>query len=112
MIKCYDRRRHVRYPAQTLMVEVDGEVMPLVDLSIGGLAFEGDGFRPGRRVSLRLSSCLDVDFAAQGTAEVASIHGPRVGASFVKPSFGLLKYVVGHIGTLTGTVPYVFRPGP
>ena len=102
-----ERRADARYPGQTLVIEVDGEVCPLIDLSAGGISFEGLGFRLRQRVAVRIASVLDHDDAVDAECVVAKICDTRIGATFSPPTHTLLEYVVRHIGNVRATASLV-----
>ncbi|MDA8231776.1 MAG: PilZ domain-containing protein [Magnetospirillum sp.] len=96
-----ERRHYTRYPGQPLILEVDGAVHPLIDISMGGIGFEGDGFRQGQTIVFSLSSVLDEADRTDGQAKVVNIAGPRIGVEFIGPNSPLLKYILTHIGIFT-----------
>lgn len=102
-----ERRADPRYPGQTLLIEVDGELCPLIDLSSGGVSFEGMGFQPQQRILVRIASVLDGDDAVEAECVVAKICDTRIGASFLRPTPALLHYVVRHIGNVRRTEAFV-----
>lgn len=104
-----EKRNDVRYPGQTLMLEVNGRIHPLIDISTGGLGFEGDGFVRGQMLAARISSVLDGTDEIRAPCRVANIRGSRIGVSFTAPNLQLLKYIIGHIGNVTSTLPFVLK---
>lgn len=106
-----DRRQYPRHPGQTLVLEVDGETHALIDISIGGIGFEGHGFRRGQRIAFRLYSALDDQDVIEGPGEVANLVGTRVGIVFCHPNLVLFQYVINHIANVTHAPPYIVKKG-
>lgn len=104
-----DLRSSPRYPGQTLLLELDGELYPFIDISIGGFSFEGQGFRKGQTFAARISSVLDGADDITALCRVVNVCNFKVCVQFTNPNFQLLKYVIAHIGNVTETTPYVLR---
>lgn len=104
-----ERRSHIRYPGQTLLLEVDGLTCPLIDISTGGISFEGEGFHQRQTIMIKLSSVLDGTDTIGAECEVAMISGVRIGAAFTRPTLPLMAYIIGHIAAITGTSPCVVK---
>jgi hypothetical protein len=106
-----ERRSHLRYPGQTLLLAVDGIVRALIDISTGGLSFEGEDFHRGQIVAVKFSSVLDEGDAVEAACRIVNTGGARVGAAFTLPNLPLLAYVIEHIGGVTGAMPHMVRKG-
>ncbi|WP_083763421.1 PilZ domain-containing protein [Paramagnetospirillum magneticum] len=105
----WEQRQAVRYPGQTLVLKVNGCIHPFIDISVGGLSFEGEGFVRGQEINVRISSVLDAADTISTTCRVANVCGPRVGVSIAPCSSRLLRYIVVHIANLTETEPPVVK---
>lgn len=104
-----EKRKNFRYPGQTLMLEVNGCVQPFIDISTGGLSFEGEGFIPGQMLNVRISSVLDSADTITAPCRVANVCGHRVGVSFAALNFQLFEYVIAHIANVTAISPFVIK---
>ncbi|MGE5546966.1 MAG: PilZ domain-containing protein [Solirubrobacterales bacterium] len=104
-----DRRIHARVPAQTLFIEIDGQPHALIDISAGGVAFEAHGLHPGQVVLALIRSVLDEQDFAVAHCRIIQVCGCRASAAFVDPKLPLLRFVIGHIGNMTGVEPHLLK---
>jgi hypothetical protein len=103
-----ERRQHARKMGDGLAVLIEGKVFPVIDISLAGISFQGSGFRPGDQVRLTVAAlrALDDNVDAQVTIKVAESGVLR--AEFA-PTAKLMRYIIAHLGDVTGASPAYFR---
>lgn len=96
-----ERRRHIRYAGDGLMVWLGGRIYPAIDVSLGGVRLSGvQPVKRGAVVDLKLIPChgeammLALAAAAQGQVLAAGPSGIRL--AFVGTGYSLAKTVVRH----------------
>lgn len=104
-----ERRKHERYLAQHLCVELDGKTYPVINISSGGVHFKGQGFFVGNPLTLVIRSHQDENDRIKADCKVVEIEGESVHAEFTKPTMPLMHYVIGHIGQAMGVTPQYFK---
>ncbi|CAA7620008.1 conserved hypothetical protein [Candidatus Terasakiella magnetica] len=104
-----DRRHHVRYAGQYLVVEIEGTAYPVTDISVGGVRFEDIGRKIGemQRAVIRSTSEGGASIGAEIT--IVTIDGKRIHASFSKPSMPLMRYIVSHLSEVHGIEPHLIK---
>ena len=65
----------------------------LIDISIGGLAFEAEGFASGDVVRLKVVSVLDRYDFVEADCEIVRVDGLKVSVRFIEQSPSLLEFV-------------------
>jgi hypothetical protein len=104
-----ERRRHIRYIGQHLLIVINGKAHPIMDISIGGVSFQGTGFTVGDPLSLTLVSAFANKDVMPGIGEVRAISGSKVHVKFVRPTLPLLRYIIAHIAEVTGIEPHLLK---
>lgn len=97
MIVERERRRQTRYPGEVIFLVIDDQSLPLIDLSPQSITFEGENFKVGDMVRLRLVSALDETDGMIADARVIRIEGFRVAAVFSRPTPVLQRYIQDYI---------------
>lgn len=108
----HDRRIDDRHLGDGLFILFDGNLLEVVDISVGGLKFRRPGFRLdiGRRFAFELRSAHEApDALAKGVAVVRAARDDWVAIEFVRPTFSLMKVVGRHIGRLVAGGSHLFR---
>lgn len=108
MTQTKERRQHIRKMGDGLAVLIDGKVHPLADISLAGLSFQGSGFRPGDRIRLTLAAVRSLDDCVEATVTVKVAEGGVIRGEFA-PTAKLMRYIVAHLGEITGAEPAYFR---
>lgn len=104
-----ERRKHVRHLAENLQVLIDGKAYPLINISTGGVYFQGQGFYAGNPLSLVIRSLHDEKDSVATVARVVAVTDSAVHAEFTKANVPLLNFVIGHIGQAMGVKPHFFK---
>ena len=108
MTQVNERRQHARKMGDGLAILIDGRVFPVLDISVSGLSFQGNGHRPGSRVRLTVAALHALDDSVEAVVTVKEAGGGIVRGEFV-PTARLMRYIVAHLGEVTGTRPAYFR---
>ncbi|ARJ67849.1 hypothetical protein WV31_20450 [Magnetospirillum sp. ME-1] len=108
MTQIKERRQHVRKLGDGLAVLIDGKVYPLTDISLSGVSFQGSGVRPGDRIRLSLAAVRSLDDCVEAVVTVKVAEGGIVRGEF-SPTAKLMRYIVAHLGDVTGAEPAYFR---
>jgi hypothetical protein len=103
-----DRRRHVRKIGQGLVVLIDRRIFPIVNISTAGISFQATGYAVGETVSLKLAKMTDLKNAVDATISVKSAEEAITRGEF-HPTMSLLRFIIDHIGDVTGVEPAYFR---
>ena len=96
MHKMQNRRDHHRLPGQVLMVTIGIKPYALIDISIGGVAFESGNCEAGDVVRLKIVSVLDSYDYVEADCEVVRVEGLKVSARFVNPPASVLEFVTTY----------------
>ncbi len=107
-----DRRIDDRHEGEGLFMMFEGNLVEVVDISVGGLKFKRPPFTvtPGHRFSFELRSAYeDPNPLARGIAVVRACKEDWVAIEFVRPTFSLMKVVGRHIGRLLVGGSHLFR---
>lgn len=97
MIMDNERRRQARYPGEVIFLVIDDRSLPLIDLCPRSITFEGEDFRVGDMVRLRLVSALDESDGILADVRVIRVEGFRVAAVFSRPGPRLDHYIRHYI---------------
>ncbi len=109
MNKGDERRKHVRYLAENLIVEIAGNTHPVVNISTGGVFFVGQGFYLGNPLSLVIRASQNEADSMKAECKVVEIRADCIHAEFLKPTMPLMHFVIGHIGQAMGIKPQYFK---
>jgi len=107
-----DRRVDDRHEGDGLFMLFDGNLVEVIDISVGGLKFTRPPFmlKIGHRFAFELRSAYeDPNPLAKGVAVVRAAAGDWVAIEFVRPTFALMKVVGRHIGRLLVGRSHLFR---
>lgn len=104
----FDRRRHSRHDGAGLVVEIEGQSLPVVDVSTGGISLRNLDRKIGDRFRLVLTRSGGLAGIAT-ECEVVSKEGSLVRLAFTRPTLPLLRLVVAHVSTLTGVSPHLLK---
>ncbi|EME68365.1 hypothetical protein H261_18707 [Paramagnetospirillum caucaseum] len=108
MTQFKERRQHVRKMGDGLAVLIDGRVFPVLDISLSGVSFQGNGFRPGDRVRLTVAALHSFDDSVEAVVIIKSLDAGILRGEFA-PTARLMRYIVAHLGDVTGAEPAYFR---
>lgn len=111
-IRGLNRRLDDRHQGDGLFLFFDGNLVEVIDVSVGGLKFRNPPYRlgPGFRFSFELRSAHEApDPLAKGVAIVRAAREDWVAVEFVRPTFTLLKVVGRHIGRQLFGHNHLFR---
>lgn len=108
MTQIKERRQHIRKMGDGLAVLIDGKVHPLTDISLSGVSFQGSGVRPGDRIRLSLAAVRALDDCVEAVVTVKVAESGIIRGEF-SPTAKLMRYIVGHLGDVTGAEPAYFR---
>lgn len=103
-----ERRQHGRKVGDGLIVLLDGKTYPVIDISVAGVAFQARGHREGDRIRLSLATLGSLEDSIEANATVRAAADGVVRCEFI-PTARLMRYIVGHIGEVTGQQPAYFR---
>ena len=106
-----ERRKHIRYLAENLTVEIGGKTHPVVNISTDGLQFKASGYFPGNPVSLIIRSIKNEAEFIKAECKVIEVRADCVHVEFAKPTMPLMHFVIGQIGQAMGVKPYYFKTG-
>ncbi len=111
-ISSTDRRVDDRHEGEGLFMLFEGNLVEVVDISVGGLKFKRPPFvlKTGHRFTFELRSAYeDPNPLAKGVAVVRASRDDWVAIEFVRPTFSLMKVVSRHIGRLLVGGSHMFR---
>lgn len=108
MTQITERRQHARKLGDGLSVLIDAKPFALVDISLSGLSFQGSGFRPGDRIRLTLAAARSPDDCVDAVLTVKLTEAGIIRGEF-SPTAKLMRYIIAHLGEVTGTEPAYFR---
>lgn len=103
-----DRRLNQRHDGAGLQVEIEGRVLPVVDVSTGGLCLIGLSRKLGERFRFVLSRVGEAE-GVTGEAEVLGIKDDLFHLVFTRPTLPLMRLVVAHVGSVTGVAPHLLK---
>jgi hypothetical protein len=103
-----ERRQFARKIGDGLVVLIGGRVHPIVDISVSGLSFQGGGFARDSAIRLTLASLQSLEDCVEAQVTIKSVQGGVVRAEFM-PTTRLMRYIIAHMGEVTGTKPVYFR---
>lgn len=104
----FDRRRHSRHDGAGLVVELEGQSLPVIDVSTGGVSLRDLDRKIGDRFRLVLTRSGGLAGIAT-ECEVVGKEGRLVRLTFTRPTLPLLRLVVAHVSTLTGVPPHLLK---
>ena len=104
----HERRQHSRRIGHGLVVLIDNRSHPVIDISVEGVKYQGNGSHVGATVSLKLARLDDMKDCVEGRVEVVDIDYATTRGRFI-PTVGLLRYIIGHISKVTGSDPTYFK---
>lgn len=103
-----DRRLNQRHDGAGLQVEIEGRVLPVVDVSTGGLCLIGLNRKLGERFRFVLSRVGETE-GVTGEAEVLGIKDGLFHLVFTRPTLPLMRLVVAHVSAMTGVAPHLLK---
>jgi len=103
-----DQRHQIRKIGQGLVVVIDRRIYPIVTLSTAGLGFQATGYKVGEHVRMKITKMLDLNAGIDATLSVTSAEETITRGEFL-PTIPLLRYIIDHIGEVTGVSPSYFR---
>jgi hypothetical protein len=103
-----DRRRHSRRFGDGMVVVIDNRIFPIFDISVSGIRFQCAGGKPGDRIRLRVACLQNMSDFADCRAIVRHADENSIRAEF-RPTFRLMKFLLGHFGEINGTSPAFFK---
>lgn len=104
-----DRRQNPRCYGRDLLVSNNGQGYPVLNISEGGLCFEGTPFAVGQTVVLTLSSLAKPADGVNAECRVVTVRQGNTHLAFTSVTMALLTFVMSHIGEVLGVSPYYFR---
>ena len=108
LIGDFDRRRHSRHNGAGLVVEIEGQSLPVVDVSTGGISLRDFDRKIGDRFRLVLTRSGGLAGIAT-ECQVVGKEGRLVRLIFTRPTLPLLRLVVAHISALIGVAPHLLK---
>lgn len=106
----FDRRHNLRYSGAGLVVDVGGVSLPVVDVSMGGLALHGLERQLGERFRLVLARSGGTG-AVAAECEVTAVSATSLHLRFLRPTLPLLQLIISHIALATGVAPHLLKRG-
>lgn len=103
-----ERRQHGRKVGDGLIVLINGKTHPIIDISVAGVAFQAQGYRIGDRIRLSLAALRALDDAVEASVTIRAAGNGVVRCEFI-PTAKLMRYIITHIGEITGQQPAYFR---
>jgi len=103
-----ERRQHVRKMGDGLAVLINGKVFPVLDISLSGVSIQASGHRPGDRIRLSVAALHSLDDCVEAMVTVKVVEGGILRGEFA-PTAKLMRYIIAHLGEVTGTQPAYFR---
>lgn len=98
----------IRKIGQGLVVVIDRRIYPIVTLSTAGLGFQATGYKVGEQIRMKITKMLDLNGGVDATLSVTSAEETITRGEFL-PTIPLLRYIIDHIGEVTGVEPSYFR---
>jgi hypothetical protein len=108
MTRIIERRRLPRKIGHGLAALIDGKAYPVIDISTGGVSFQGIGQKLGARLAMKIARMSDFSDCIDCVVTVKSEEGNVTRGEFL-PTMALMRYIIGHIGEATGAEPAYFR---
>lgn len=103
-----DRRLNPRHDGAGLVVEIEGRIHPLVNVSTGGLCVQGLSRKVGERFRFVLSRVGEPQ-GVTGEGELLSVNGDLFHLVFTRPTMPLLRMIIAHVSSLTGVTPHLLK---
>jgi len=103
-----ERRLHSRSIAKGLIILIDDQVCPVIDISVSGVSFQASLNSIGSRVRVKLARLTDKNDCIACEITVRAVSGAITHAEF-SATMPLMHYIIGHIGKVTGAEPAFFR---
>jgi len=91
-----------------LVVLIEDRVYPVIDISVSGISFQNSAHPVGSSVKLKLAQLNNLDDSVDGTITVRAASDTITRGEF-SANMALLRYIVTHIGKLTGATPSFFK---
>jgi len=95
-----ERRRHIRYLGQGMVVVIEGQGYPVIDISTSGIHFQGGSFELGAVVPLKLMRLKGKQDSVDGSIIVKAV-GTTTRGEF-RPTMPLLRFIIRHLSEVTG----------
>lgn len=92
-----NKRDVPRYRGKLRCLDVTQALMPLIDISVRGLSFRGEGFAKGDIVNLWLVSDRDAGASIETLCEIVAVAADRVAAVFMQPNERRENFIISHI---------------
>jgi hypothetical protein len=103
-----ERRDNVRQYWKGLVVLIEDRVYPVLDISVSGVSFQASSHSVGSSVKLKLAQLSNLDDCVDGTITVRASSDSITRGEFAA-NMTLLRYIVGHIGKVSGASPTFFK---
>jgi hypothetical protein len=108
-----ERRLFPRYPAVNLLIDIDGQMFQVEDISLGGLRLNGRANVRSGFLSFTLcpheSGDSDRKKAVRGRATVVGSYDNATALKFDRASMPLMKLVVRQASNELGVEPYAVK---
>jgi len=101
-----ERRWYDRYRSKGLLVIVEGEACPVVDISIAGLSFAGPELPVGSQVTLTLADEVGQRIPVEASITVKAA-GPAVTRGELAPSAPPLRFILKYLEEVLGVTTAV-----
>lgn len=102
------RHNPIRRIGQGLVVVIERRIYPIVSISTAGLGFQATGYKVGDHVRMKIAKMLDLNTGVEATLAVTSAEETITRGEFL-PTIPLLRYIIDHIGEVTGVEPSYFH---
>lgn len=108
MTQFIERRRQPRRLGEGLILAIGGRAFPILDISVAGVSFQGAGYKPNDRITAILAEAGNPAAGVETTVTVRSTGNTVVRGEFY-PTNKLMRFIMAHVGEVTGGAPSYFR---
>ena len=103
-----ERRHHIRKVGDGLVVLIDDQVYPVLDISVSGMSFQASHVAVGDRIKLKIAQLTNMKACIDGELTVRAVNGTVARGEFFA-TMPLMRYIISHIGNVTGGEPSHFK---
>lgn len=103
-----ERRRQPRRLGEGLILLIDGRAFPVLDISVAGISFQATGYKPNDRIAATLTETANPAAGVETSITVRAVGNGVVRGEFY-PTNKLMRFIMAHVGEVTGGAPSYFR---
>lgn len=103
-----ERRKTARKPGEGLVVIIAGKTLPILDITIYGVSFQGTGYKEDEEVSLKIAKLEDANDSVDVKFRVKSNDGTIVRGKFY-PKISIMRYIINHLSDISGVKSQYFK---